>query len=148
MATINGVEVDNDSELLDIPEIADTPMSPQVGMAALALNFALKYHDINTVQEGALYQQYKLEGKNLRPLMLDEVLYTAGRIEQHLLQTPSRLALAIIEMAVEDMDAALDEEDDAQAIEARRAETGEDTGSVEDESAVPEGNAPTPEDHP
>jgi hypothetical protein len=45
----------------DLPkEVMDAPISPQVGLASIALNFAIKYYDINTVQDGALYQQYKI----------------------------------------------------------------------------------------
>ena len=52
---------------------ADARIGPAVGVASIALNMAMKYHDINTVQDGALYQQYKLEGKNMRPLHFDMV---------------------------------------------------------------------------
>ena len=88
-------------------EVGDAPVSPQVGIAALALNFAVKYADIITVQDGALYQQYKLEGKNMHTLHLDEVFYYATQIERHLLQAPSRLALAVLEAVAEDIDEAL-----------------------------------------
>jgi hypothetical protein len=49
----------------ELEPLKDTPIAPAHGIAAIALNMALKYHDINTVQDGLLYQQYKLEGKKL-----------------------------------------------------------------------------------
>jgi hypothetical protein len=55
MAVINGVELDSDENLLDIPESKDLTVPPQVGLAAIALNFAMKYSDIITVQDGALF---------------------------------------------------------------------------------------------
>lgn len=75
-------EADN---LLQIEGAEDARIAPAMGVAMIALNMALKYHDINTVQDGALYQQYKLEGKNMTGLHLDHVFETARRMERHLL---------------------------------------------------------------
>lgn len=83
----------------------NTPIAPATGIAAIALNMALKYHDINTVQDGVLYQQYKMEGRNLQSLHLDHVFDTAIRMEAHLLGADKRIANLIInalEIAVED----------------------------------------------
>ena len=77
--------------------IKHTPVAPATGIAALALNFALKYHDINTVQDGALYQQYKLEGKNMHALHLDHVFETAIRMEQHLMAGSERIANMVVD---------------------------------------------------
>lgn len=135
MANINGVEVDDDNELLKIPEVADAPVTSETGIAALAMNFALKYADISTVQDGTLYQQYKLEGKNLHPLHLDEVFYYASQIEKHLLNAPNRLALAVLDNALQTIEGAMvDETDDAQGIAARSDETPQ--------AAQPEGQEP------
>ncbi len=85
--------------------ISNTPVAPAHGIAAIALNMAMKYHDIATVQDGALYQQYKLEGRNMIPLHLDMVFETAIRIEAHLLGASERIAKLVvdaIEIAVED----------------------------------------------
>lgn len=95
----------------------DTPVTTQTGLAAIAFNFALKYHDINTVQDGTLYQQYKLEGRNMETLHLDMVFYTAEQIERHLLNSSSRLALLVLEAVAEDIDGILSA-DDASGIEA------------------------------
>ena len=75
----------------------DTKIAPAHGIAAIALSMAMKYHDINTVQDGALYQQYKLEGKNLVPLHLDMVFETAIQIELHLLGSSKRIAEVLID---------------------------------------------------
>lgn len=83
------------------PHMGDSPVAPAHGIAAIALTMALKYHDINTVQDGALYQQYKLEGRNMRGLCLDMVFETAIRIEQHLLGSSERIAKMIFDFLPE-----------------------------------------------
>lgn len=37
-------------------EIKHEPVGPMIGVVTIALNLALKYHDINTVQDGTLKQ--------------------------------------------------------------------------------------------
>lgn len=93
--------MDNDNPLLDVGQLNDAAVSPSTAVAALALNFAMKYHDINTVQDGTLYQQYKLEGRNMTPLHLDMVFETARRFEEHIITAPNRLAELIIEGVAE-----------------------------------------------
>jgi hypothetical protein len=73
------------------------PVAPAHGIAAIALSMAMKYHDIATVQDGTLYQQYKLEGKNMQALHLDMVFDTAIQIERHLLASSSRIAGIVVE---------------------------------------------------
>src|SRR5262245_8907855 len=80
-----------------VPALGDTPVAPAHGIAAIALSMAMKYHDINTVKDGALYQQYKLEGKNLIPLHLDFVFADAERIERWLLASSDRIAKMIVD---------------------------------------------------
>jgi hypothetical protein len=82
--------------------IGNTPVAPAVGIAAIALNMAIKYHDIGTVKDGALYQQYKLEGKNLTPLHLDMVFETAITIEAYLLGASERIAKIVVDAIAED----------------------------------------------
>lgn len=74
-----------------------TAVAPAHGVAAIALSMAMKYHDIGTVQDGALYQQYKLEGKNLVPLHLDMVFDTAEKMERWLLASSERVAKIIVD---------------------------------------------------
>ena len=77
--------------------LGSQPIAPAHGIAAMALTLAMKYHDINTVQDGTLYQQYKLEGRNLRPLDIDAVFETAIKIEAHLLASSERIARVVCE---------------------------------------------------
>lgn len=80
--------------------LPDAPIPPMIGIGAVSLQMALQYHDINTVQDGALYQQYKLEGKNFQGLHLDMVFDTAKLIEQHLMGTSDRIAGMVIDTLV------------------------------------------------
>lgn len=82
----------------------DTRLSPAHGVAAIALSLAMKYHDISTIQDGTLYQQYKLEGKNMTPLHIDMVFDTAMKIEQHLMASSDRIANMLIEAITHDLD--------------------------------------------
>lgn len=75
---------------------ANAEIGPMIGVASIALNMAMKYHDINTVHDGALYQQYKLEGKNLPPLHLDMVFETAIQIERHLVGGNKRVTALLL----------------------------------------------------
>lgn len=87
--------------------LGNTPVAPAHGIAAIALSMAMKYHDIATVQDGALYQQYKLEGRNMRELHIDMVFETAIAIELHLLGASERIAKVLVDalaIAVEDDD--------------------------------------------
>ena len=77
--------------------ISDTKVAPGVGVAAIALSMAIKYHDISTVQDGELYQAYKMEGRNLTPLHIDMVFETAIKMEKHLLAGSSRIAGLIVD---------------------------------------------------
>lgn len=77
--------------------IGGTKVAPAVGIAAIALNFALKYHGISIVSDGTLYQQYKLEGRNMRELHLSDVFETAIRMEAHLLASEKRIAALIVD---------------------------------------------------
>lgn len=86
--------------------IPDTKIATSHGLAAIALNMSMKYHDINTVRDGALYQQYKLEGKNMSPLHLDMIFETAIKIEHHLLGSSERIAAMIVDA----LEHAVDEE--------------------------------------
>ena len=93
----------------ELAPIGDVPIAPAHGIAAIALNMAMKYHDISTVKDGALYQQYKLEGRNLTYLHIDMVFETAIQIERHLLGSSDRIAKLIadaLEVQVEDEPAA------------------------------------------
>ena len=81
----------------ELEPIQGTKVTPAVGIAAIALNMAMKYHDIATVQDGELYQQYKLEGRNMVPLHLDMVFETAMKMEAYLLGASDRIAKFVVE---------------------------------------------------
>ena len=98
---INNEKIDNAEVAAPFQEIADKmgnqPVAPAHGIAAIALSMAMKFHDITTVQDGTLYQQYKLEGKNMMPLHLDMVFETAIQIERHLLGASERIAKIVVD---------------------------------------------------
>lgn len=110
--------MDNDTGVSDpfkelVPHIGDTPVAPAHGIAAIALSMSMKYHDIATVQDGALYQQYKLEGKNMIPLHLDMVFETAERMEMWLMGASERIAKVLVDaiaVAVDDDDGTTEEQ--------------------------------------
>lgn len=87
------------TELKELSEhLPNAPVVPAHGIAAIALTMAMKYHDINTVQDGALYQQYKLEGKNMVGLHLDHVFETAEKMEAWLIASEKRFAAIVVDM--------------------------------------------------
>jgi hypothetical protein len=92
----------------DLEPAGQLPIGMAQGIAAIALNMAMKYYDITIVKDGTMYQQYKLEGRNMRDLHLDAVFETAIKIEKHLIESNGRIDKIIIE-AVE---AVIDEEGD------------------------------------
>ena len=118
-------------ELKDLAKISgNTSVAPAHGIAAIALSMSMKFHDINTVQDGTLYQQYKLEGKNMSPLHLDMVLDTATRIEQWLLGASERIAKIVVDalaLEVTDDDA---EEPEAEAPAERQPGTSSASGGT------------------
>lgn len=86
------------------PHMSDVKIAPAHGIAAIALSMALKYHDINTVQDGQLYQQYKLEGRNLHTLQLEHVFHTAIEMEAHLLGASARIAKLVFDAIIDATD--------------------------------------------
>jgi hypothetical protein len=94
---MTGAGMDDDDLRKDLEPIRDTPVAPAHAIAAIALNMALKYHDISTVKDGTLYQQYKLEGKNLIPLHLEMVFETAMKMEMFLLGASERIANLVVD---------------------------------------------------
>ena len=95
------VTVDPKELAKELGPAADAQIGPYVGVATIALNMAVKYHDINTVQDGALYQQYKLEGRSMPTLHLNMVFETAMQIEKHLVGANKRVTELLIATLVE-----------------------------------------------
>ena len=85
----------------DLEPIKDAPIAPAHGVAAIALHMAIRYHDMAIIKDGLLYQQYKLEGKNMVSLHLDMILETATKIEMWLLGASERIAKIVVEAVVE-----------------------------------------------
>lgn len=90
--------------------VKDTPVSPATGIALMALSLALKFHEIAAVKDGVLYQQYKLEGRNMVPIELWMVFQTAEEIEEHLLKAPERQAKVFLR-TLEHLDEMFTDED-------------------------------------
>lgn len=86
-------------------EVKEAQIGPMIGVAAIALNMAMKYYDINTVQDGTLYQQYKLEGRNMPNLELYMVFEAAMQIEAHLIAANKRVARLMVAAALDEADA-------------------------------------------
>jgi len=108
--------------LRDVAEVMPhEPVAPAHGVAAIALAMAMKYADIATVQDGALYQQYKLEGRNLPPLQLDWVFEIAIQIEKHLVLSQERIAKVLIDAIAEGI-----EDEQRDPVPATTGTTGED----------------------
>ena len=89
-----------DNVMDTLKPVEDAPIATSHGVASVALTLAMQYHRITTVQDGTLYQQYKLEGKNMTPLHIDMVFETAIRIERHLLASSDRIAKLVIDAIV------------------------------------------------
>ena len=100
------VEIDVAEALEPIKDLAEkmpkAPVAPAHGIAAIALSLAMKYTDISTVQDGALYQQYKLEGRNMGALHIDMVFETAMQIEVHLIKANKRVTDLMIASLIEE----------------------------------------------
>ena len=97
--------------------LGNTPVAPAHGIAAIALNMAMKYHDMSMIKDGAMYQQYKLEGRNITSIGLDDVFETAMRIEAHLLGSSDRIA----KMIVDALEVSVEGEPEPNADEPARA---------------------------
>lgn len=89
-----------------VPQLGNAPVAPAHAVSAIALNMAIKWHDISTVKDGALYQQYKLEGKNMMPLQIDMVFETAILMEKFLLGSSERIAKLVVDAITHGVDKA------------------------------------------
>lgn len=69
-----------------------------------ALNMAIKYHDSTVISDGVLYQQYRMEGKEMQPLTQDHVIATALRYEIFIRCGENTERMAIIEAVSDQLD--------------------------------------------
>ena len=84
----------------ELDPIKEAPVSTAVGISAIALNMALKYHDMGMIKDGQLYQQYKLEGRNIETIHLSHVFETAIQMEEFLLGSSDRIAKLVVDALV------------------------------------------------
>jgi len=90
-------ELPENDDFKALETIKDVPIAPAHGIAAIALNMALKYHDMSMVKDGQLYQQYKLEGRNITCIGLEDVFETAMKMEAFLLGSSERIAKIVVD---------------------------------------------------
>lgn len=90
-------DVESERPFAELEPLGKVSVAPAHGIASIALHMAMKYHDMNMVHDGTLYQQYKLEGRNMMPLHLDRVFETAIKIEMHLLGASDRIAKLVVD---------------------------------------------------
>lgn len=81
--------------------LPDVPIPPMIGVGAIALQMAMQYHDATVIKDGVLYQQMKMEGKNIGCLGLDDVFDTAKRIEEHLMGSNERILKLTTEVLID-----------------------------------------------
>jgi hypothetical protein len=98
--TMTKISMDPRDIAKELGPAADAQIGAFMAVASIALNMATKYHDINTVQDGTLYQQYKIEGRNIQELHLDMVFETAIRIEEHLVKAHERISGLLLSVLV------------------------------------------------
>lgn len=96
-----GDEIPADNPFSGLEPIKEGPISPALMVGAIALNMAMKYADMSMVKDGTLYQQYKIEGRNLNPIKLEWVFSLAREIEMHLMGTSNRLSCMVIEAVMD-----------------------------------------------
>jgi len=86
----------DDNPISEVAEhIGGREVDPATGISALALGFALKYHDMMLVKDGVMYQAKKMEGVNFRLIDLPDVLETARQFEAWFLNAPERMCKMI-----------------------------------------------------
>lgn len=89
---------------LNLPAIENEKVSPGLAVASIALSLAVTYHTNSIIKDGAMYQQLKLEGKDIKSSGVEDVIDIARQFEIHLLQSSERIAGIIIDAATEYME--------------------------------------------
>jgi hypothetical protein len=80
-----------------LEEISEAPIAPGTAVAAIALKMAMTFTGMSLVTDGILYQQYKLEGRNIASIDISWVFEVAIQIERHLLGGSDRIAEMLLE---------------------------------------------------
>ncbi len=108
------------NDVSDMPsEVKNLPLNTNHAIATMALNFALKYHGMCMIPDGTMYQQYKMEGRNIKVIGLEDVFETAIKMEQHLIRGDNRIGKMVQEMALSILkDVMSDDDTDETAADA------------------------------
>ena len=80
----------SDENLTKIEHLEQAPVSASTAIAALAMNFALKWFDMTMVKDGTLYQQYKMEQRNITVIDFPDILKKAAEFEAWLINSDNR----------------------------------------------------------
>lgn len=111
----------------------NAPMGYATGIAAVALNMAMKWHDTGTIKDGAMYQALKAEGRNIPTLTLNDVLDTAKVLEAHLALASNRISEIVtdaLKYAIETMPEAELGEAEEKPKPKRRRKKGTDSSQI------------------
>lgn len=80
-----------------VPEVANTPLdlTPDQKLRSMALMLSISFHKDTVIKDAGMYQQYKMEGRNMSPLDDETVIKTALRYETFIRcgESPERMAL-------------------------------------------------------
>lgn len=89
----------SDNPIDDLPvEVSSAPLglTHEEGIRATALAMAVRYHGDTIVKDGQMYQQFKLEGKNMQPTAPLLILQIAMDFERYLRGDYAALADQIV----------------------------------------------------
>lgn len=84
----------------DIEPLNNQPLPVAYLIGSVALNLALKWHDMTLIKDGVMYQQKKMEGANITHIDLPDVLETAKVFERHLMASSERVAEIVVDALV------------------------------------------------
>ena len=96
-----GKKLSDDNPMKDMEPVLNTALASPEGISIVSLNFAIKWHDVAVIKDGAMYQAQKAEGKNIRAIGLEDVFETAALFERWLLAAPERLYSVLVEGKIE-----------------------------------------------
>lgn len=125
MTQMGEFQQDFADEMKALAPAENFPVAPAHGIAAIALNMALKYHDMQMIPDGLTYQQYKMEGRNMKTIGLEDVFDTAIKMEAFLMGASDRIAKIVVDIV---KDAVIEVKDD---------EPQKDEGSAPISDAIP-----------
>jgi hypothetical protein len=88
------------------PQIADTPLdlTKDEKLRSMALMLAIRHHGDTVIKDAGIYQQYKMEGRNMQPLNDELVIATAVRYEAFIRCGENAERMAFIEQVADKLD--------------------------------------------